>query len=237
MTLELRCSAGLLILLALLVTPALAMRAGSSPQLVAEGPAPPGGEVELAIHMRRLRRPARRSPDPGDAGLPMDVEWQLPAGLFSRAAALSGADAARDLVGLMNYVYERDYAVLVRLKVLLCDDAALADPRRRPLARLHRQALRSRTGRIRARPAGRHWNPERARFDERRRLLPRPLATLAAFQSYADIYRVAISLPRTVTVRDPYVFPIDDGIVDYAAPQEFFPAIRTRQRLHKKKLS
>ena len=42
----------LLLLLALLLTPALAGARGIEPQLVAEGPAPPGREVELAIHMQ-----------------------------------------------------------------------------------------------------------------------------------------------------------------------------------------
>jgi hypothetical protein len=42
----------LLILLALLLMPALASARGIEPQLVAEGPAPAGGEVDLAIHMR-----------------------------------------------------------------------------------------------------------------------------------------------------------------------------------------
>ena len=44
----------------------------------------------------------------------------------------------------------------------------------------------------------------------------------AAFQSTGKVYRIAIPLPRSVEVKDPYVFPIDDGVVDYAAPQEFF---------------
>ena len=42
----------LLILIALLLTPALAQARGIEPELVAEGPAPPGGEVDVAIHMR-----------------------------------------------------------------------------------------------------------------------------------------------------------------------------------------
>ena len=32
---------------------------------------------------------------------------------------------------------------------------------------------------------------------------------------------VAIPLPRKLTLGDPYVFPADDGPVDYAAPQRF----------------
>ena len=42
----------LLILLALLLAPALAHARGIDPELVAEGPAVRGGEVELAIVMR-----------------------------------------------------------------------------------------------------------------------------------------------------------------------------------------
>ena len=42
----------LTLILTLLLMPALAQARGIEPQLVAEGPAPPGGEVDLAIHMR-----------------------------------------------------------------------------------------------------------------------------------------------------------------------------------------
>ena len=41
-----------LFLLALLVAPAVAYAQNITPELVAEGPAPAGGEGELAIHMR-----------------------------------------------------------------------------------------------------------------------------------------------------------------------------------------
>ena len=56
------------------------MRAGIEPRLVAEGAAPPGGEVELAIHMRPAPGWHGYWLNPGDAGLPMDVQWQLPKG-------------------------------------------------------------------------------------------------------------------------------------------------------------
>ena len=41
----------LLLLMALLFSPVVLHARGIEPQLVAEGPAPPGGEVELALHM------------------------------------------------------------------------------------------------------------------------------------------------------------------------------------------
>ena len=66
--------------LALLLVPAIAAAQHIVPQLVAEGPAPPGGEVELAIHMRPAPGWHGYWLNPGDAGLPMEVEWQLPKG-------------------------------------------------------------------------------------------------------------------------------------------------------------
>src|SRR5207237_1410434 len=70
----------LLIFLALLLVPALAQARGIEPQLVAEGPAPPGGEIELALHMRTKPGWHGYWLNPGDAGLPMEVSWQLPKG-------------------------------------------------------------------------------------------------------------------------------------------------------------
>ena len=60
--------------------PALAQAQNITPELVAEGPAPAGGEVELAIHMRPTPGWHGYWLNPGDAGLPMDVKWRLPRG-------------------------------------------------------------------------------------------------------------------------------------------------------------
>ena len=68
----------LLLILMLLLLPVLAEARGIEPELVAEGPAPAGGEVELAIHMRPAPGWHGYWLNPGDAGLPMDVQWQLP---------------------------------------------------------------------------------------------------------------------------------------------------------------
>src|SRR6476659_4623746 len=105
-----------LLCLALLLTPALAHARGIDPELVAEGPAPAGGEVDLAIHMRTHPGWHGYWLNPGDAGLPMDVKWQLPKG-FAAGVLRYPLPTRLEIAGLMNYVYERDYAVLVRLKV------------------------------------------------------------------------------------------------------------------------
>ena len=63
--------------------------------------------------------------------------------------------------------------------------------------------------------------PERSRFDEWRRALPRPLSTPARYAVEGDTLRVAIPLPESIDVGKPYLFPITDGVVDYQAKQSF----------------
>jgi DsbC/DsbD-like thiol-disulfide interchange protein/cytochrome c biogenesis protein CcdA len=212
----------LILLLALLLTPALAEARVNAiqPELVAEGPAIPGGQVELAILMHT--RPGWHGYwlNPGDAGLPMDVQWQLPKG-FSVGPLRYPVPTRLKVAGLMNYVYEHDYAVLARLKAppgigglvpiratarwLACTETICVPEQGEFALNL---------------PAGGLATMD-ARFNEWRRALPRPLATLGHFSVEGDKLRVAIPLPANVEVREPYIFPITDKAVDYEAPQSF----------------
>ena len=106
----------LLLFLMILLLPALAEARGITPELVAEGPAPAGGEVELAIHMRPSPGWHGYWLNPGDAGLPMDVQWQLPKG-FAAGPLRYPVPTRLIVADLTNYVFERDYAVVMRLKV------------------------------------------------------------------------------------------------------------------------
>ena len=209
-----------MILIALLLAPALAQARGIEPELVAEGPAPPGGEVELAIHMRTNPGWHGYWLNPGDAGLPMEVKWQLPPG-FSVGSLRYPVPTRLTVAGIMNYVYETDYAVLVRLKVppgvtgtipiraeahwLACTDT-ICVPEQGELAL--------------DLPVGR-GTPQRAQFDKWRRALPQPLASPARFEVAGGTLRVAIPLPRDVAVEEPYLFAAEDGPVDYAGKQHF----------------
>ena len=210
-----------MLFLLLMVAPITAAGArGIEPELVAEGPAPASGDVELAIHMRTNPGWHGYWLNPGDAGLPMDVKWELPSG-FSVGALRYPVPQRLTIAGLMNYVYEHDYAVLVRLKVpanargtipiraaanwLACTDKVCV-----PENGSFELDLPIGTG-----------SPQRAQFDEWRRALPRPLATQAKFALTADKVRVAIPLPKSVDVDEPYVFPAADGLVDYAGQQHF----------------
>ena len=210
----------LLILIALLLNPALASARGIEPQLVAEGPAPAGGEVELAIQM--IPAPGWHGYwlNPGDAGLPMDIKWQLPKG--ASAGPLRYPVPGRlEIAGLMNYVYERDYAVLVRLRVPA--DAKGLIPIR---AEAHWLACTDKIcvpeqGELELDlPVG-TGTPQRGQFDQWRRALPRPLASVGHFAVPGNTLRVAIPLPASVAVDQPYVFPVADGPVDYAGKQTF----------------
>jgi DsbC/DsbD-like thiol-disulfide interchange protein/cytochrome c biogenesis protein CcdA len=211
----------LLILLMLLLVPAIAQARGIEPQLVAEGPAPPGGEVELAIEMRTQPSWHGYWLNPGDAGLPMSVKWELPPG-YSVGPLRYPVPGRLSIAGIMNYVYEHDYAVLVRLKVP--KDASGVVPIRASanwLACTDKICVPE-SGTMAVDVAVGTGAPDRrAQFDEWRRALPRPLVTPAKFEIAGDRLRVAVPLPRNVAVEDPYLFPAADGPVDYAGKQHF----------------
>ena len=210
----------LLFLLLLFLCPALVQARGIEPELVAEGPAPPGGEVELAIHMRPSPGWHGYWQNPGDAGLPMNVKWQLPNG-FAVGPLRYPVPSRLRVAGLINYVFDQDYAVLARLK-------APADAK--GIVSIHAAA---------------HWlactdkicvpeqgdlsldlpigsgTPARAQFDAWRKELAQPLATIGHLATEGDKLRVAIPIPSNVEIREPYLFPITENAVDYEAPQSF----------------
>jgi DsbC/DsbD-like thiol-disulfide interchange protein/cytochrome c biogenesis protein CcdA len=210
----------LIILFALLFLPALAQAQNITPELVAEGPAPPGGEVELAIRMHPAPGWHGYWLNPGDAGLPMDVQWQLPSGFA--AGPLRYPVPTRLLVaGLMNYVYERDYALLVRLKVPANARGTMpVRAQARWLACTDKICVPEQGVLSIDLPVG-SGTPRQAQFDQWRRALPRPLAAVGHFAAAGGQLRVAIPLPASVKVERPYVFPATDGVVDYDAKQEF----------------
>ncbi|HXG80475.1 MAG TPA: thioredoxin family protein, partial [Sphingomicrobium sp.] len=187
----------------------------------AEGPAIPGGEVELAIVMHTEPGWHGYWLNPGDAGLPMTIEWQLPPD--ARLGPLRFPVPDRLLVaGIVNYVYERDHAILTRLKVPA--DAKGVLPIRASaqwLACTDKVCVPERGTFELNLPVGAGAATERARFDEWRRSLPRPLASPARFALKGDRIEIAVPLPESVTIGEPYFFPADDGPIDYAAPQSF----------------
>ena len=209
-------------LLAVPAAPAAAQRVNAiQPELVAEGPVTPGGGVELAIVMHTRDGWHGYWRNPGDAGLPMQVQWTLPPGV-SVGELRYPVPERLIIAGLMNYVYDGDHAILLRLKAP--PGAAGTIPVRAEaqwLACTDKICVPERGSFALDVPVGDGGATNRARFDQWRRRLPSPLSSQARFALTGDKLRLAIPLPASVGLGEPYVFPLADGPVDYAAPQSF----------------
>ncbi len=190
------------------------------PELVVESPAVAGGETELAILMHT--RPGWHGYwlNPGDAGLPMSIEWTLPTG-WSVGPLRYPVPVKLLVSGIVNHVYEKDYAVLLRLRAPAgITGTHRIDAKMRWLACTDEVCVPESGTVSLSVPTGGSAAPD-ARFNAWRQALPRPLATPATFALTKDRLRLAIPLPASATIGDPIFFPAEDGPIDYAAPQTF----------------
>jgi len=212
------------LLAALFCVPAEAQQARNhiAAELVAEGPAAPGGKVQFAIAMRPEKGWHGYWSNPGDAGLGMQLDWSLPPGW---QAGTPEYPVPRTLLisGLMNHVYEGPYAVLVPLSVprdaapggrlpvtleaqwLACTDE-ICVPERGTLAAIVT------VGASGARDP---------RFDGWRADLPPLLDREGSFASEGGGVRIAIPLPVSFELQRPHLFLATENLIDYAAPQRF----------------
>jgi thiol:disulfide interchange protein/DsbC/DsbD-like thiol-disulfide interchange protein len=206
----------------LLAAPALAAPTHIAAELVAESAVMPGGTVMLAIHMRPEPGWHGYWSNPGDAGLGMTLNWSLPEGAKA-GEPLYPVPQTLLISGLMNHVYERDYAVLVPLTL-----AANATPGSRAPVAVEAQWLAC-TREIcvpeQARlettvTIGPRGAPD-PRFDRWRASLPAPLGARALFALAGDTIRLGVPLPESLALEDPHFFPAEDKLIDYAAPQRF----------------
>ncbi len=206
----------------LLAMPALAAPTNITPQLLVEGPVAPGGTVTLAFLMKPQPGWHGYWFNPGDAGLGLSPTWTLPAGI--KAGALAYPVPSTLIVsGLMNHVYEHDYAVLTKLTVpadarpgarlplrvklewLACTDKVCV-PEQAELA-----------AEVTVGAAG----PPSPQFDQWRAALPAPLGAKATFAIDGNTVRIAVPLPQAVPLNDPHLFAADHRVIDYAAAQAF----------------
>ncbi|HZU62611.1 MAG TPA: thioredoxin family protein [Novosphingobium sp.] len=199
------------------ITPAIAPHITAT--LLAERPARPGETILLAIAMAPAAGWHGYWQNPGDAGFAMRLEWALPAGARV-AAPLYTVPETLLVGGLMNHVYQRDYAVLVpftlpagaagslpvalKAQWLACS-AQICVPEE---ATLHTSVT---VGTGAADP----------RFDGWRAHLPAPLDAPAQLAASGSHLRLAIPFPAGAAIEAPHFFPAADGVVDYAAPQGF----------------
>ena len=193
--------------------------------LVAESVvAVPGESVTLALVMQPSPGWHGYWKNPGDSGMETSIAWDLPAGL--EAGPIQYPVPDRLLVaGLMNYVYEGDYAQLIdihvpadvapgtplpiraRVDYLACTDEICVPETADVFVDLE-------TG-----PTSDATN--RALFDGFRQALPKPLGSEAAFKLAENRIRLAIPFPAALELPEPYFFPLTDGVISYSAEQAF----------------
>jgi thiol:disulfide interchange protein/DsbC/DsbD-like thiol-disulfide interchange protein len=185
----------------------------------------PGQTVTLALTMRPSKGWHGYWKNPGDSGIETQIAWELPAGLT--AGPIQYPVPHRLIIsGLMNYVYEGDYAQLIDVEV----PAGIAPGTRLPIrARVDYLACTDEicvpeTANVavdlEAAPAPAAQS-NRAMFDRFRQALPRPLGSEARFERSGNRFRLAIPLPAGVELREPYFYPLTDGALSYAAAQTF----------------
>ncbi|RDE06496.1 thiol:disulfide interchange protein [Sphingomonas aracearum] len=214
-------------LLVLLAWPAAAQGGGRhiAMRLVAETAHPRAGDtVPLAIDSRPQPGWHGYWEYPGDAGFPATLTWTLPRGMTAGKPAYP-LPTTLTVAGLMNYVYEGPFAPLIDLRV----PAGLATGTHLPV-RLHLSylvctetlcvpeaqdlALDLTVG------AGAVAAAKRARFDQWRRAIPRPLEAQASYAVEGGRLRLAVPYPAGAPATDVRFFPLANGLIDNAAPQQ-----------------
>lgn len=214
-------TAAFLALLFCIASPAQAATNHIRASLLAEKPAKPGETVMLALLMQPDKGWHGYWQNPGDAGLPPELEWTLPAG--AKVGPMQFPVPQTLLVaGLMNHVYEHEFAVLIPFTLpadatpgttlplsakaswLACTDAVCVPE----------DAVLAGTVTVGDGPAD-------ARFAGWRAALPAPLDRTGTFTATKEGWRLAIPFPAGAKVDKPHFFVSAEGIVDYAAPQVF----------------
>ena len=193
-------------------------------KLEAETAAPaPGETVTLAFHFKPKPGWHGYWENPGDAGFGMQLKWNLPKGV---AAGQPRYPVPQPLVisGLMNHVFEHEYAVLVDLTL----DKAIAAGTSLPVK--VRGDWLSCTDQICV-PEGGDLaidlvagdgdigRAERVRFDGWRSALPVPLDRQAVYAIDGKNISLAIPYPKSAGVADVWFFPRTEKLFRYAAAQ------------------
>ncbi|CAH0495663.1 protein-disulfide reductase DsbD [Novosphingobium sp. CECT 9465] len=190
--------------------------------LLAEGPVEPGGTVTLALLMQPETGWHGYWSNPGDAGYGLTLDWSLPDGASAGPMQFPVPQTLL-IQGLMNHVYEHDYAVLVPLTVpadarpgtllpirvkaqwLVCTEA-ICVPERAELS----GAVTIGSG------------AKDARFEGWRAAMPAPLDRNGTFAFGPKVLRLALPFPASAPLDAPHLFLSTERLADYAAPQRFF---------------
>lgn len=189
-------------------------------ELHADGTPEPGETWTLAFHfIPKSQEWHGYWSNPGDAGLGMQLEWELPEGWVA-GEPLYPVPERLLISELMNHIYEGNYAVLVPISVP--EDAAVANVAPISvtadyLACTDRICV-PQQARLTLDPNSGERDP---RFDRWRAAIAPMLDSTATFEIRGDTLRLAIPLPSAMDVGEPHVFIENISLVNYTAVQTF----------------
>ncbi len=216
-----RLGALLLLLCALLAgTPASAQRRMDVSLVPETTNVLPGMTLTVAFVMRPGTGWHGYWRNPGDAGAEPRVRWRLPEGWQAGPLQYPAPDRLI-VLGLMNYVFERDYALLATIQVPADAEPGVASPidaRLEYLVCTNEVCVpEEATVSVQvstAAPGG--PNPAFAAY---RQALPRPLPGEGRFEAANGRIRLAIPVPAGASLSEPYFFPATSDALSHAAPQ------------------
>jgi thiol:disulfide interchange protein/DsbC/DsbD-like thiol-disulfide interchange protein len=203
-------------------SPLLSAKLNVPAVLEAESATPaPGQTVTLALRFKPAPTWHGYWQNPGEAGFGMQLKWQLPKGV-SAGEPRYPVPSPLMVQGLMNYVFERDYAVLVDVKI----DASVAAGTPLPI-KLRGDWLAC-TDEICV-PEGddlsinlRAGNGEvtqGVKFDQYRMAQPVPLDRDARYAITDKDIEIAIDYPANAPLGEVYFFPLTEKLFRYSLPQ------------------
>ncbi len=189
-------------------------------ELVAQAPGMKGGPATLALHMTPAPGWHGYWLQPGDAGFAMRLTWHLPKGATVGPPRYPVPQTLL-IAGLMNHVFEQDYAVLVDMQLPAGAGSTLPVSVSAQWLACSASVCVPEQAELRAMvPTGVTATAEPS-FDRWRGALPAPLGAPAHFAITAQGLSLAIPLPARVALSEPHLFVADDAVVDPAAPQGF----------------
>ncbi len=210
------------LLMAAAAAPVMAAPTHISATLVTESSVLPGQQVTLAVLMRPAAGWHGYWLNPGDAGLPLMLDWTLPRGA-SAGPQHYPVPGTLLVSGLMNHVYEHDYAVLVQLTVPQDAVPGSALPIKAAARWLActKEVCVPEQGELSLVLKVKAPGPRDPRFDGWRAAMPAPLGSPVKFALVGERLRLAVPLPAAVKLENPHLFIAAEGVADYAGAQTF----------------
>ncbi|MGQ0659525.1 protein-disulfide reductase DsbD family protein [Sphingosinicella sp.] len=216
-----RAGALLILLCALLVgAPAAAQRRMDVSLVPETANVLPGTTLTVAFVMRPGTSWHGYWRNPGDAGAEPRVRWRLPEGWQAGPLQYPAPDRLI-VMGLMNYVFERDYALLATIRVPADAEPGVASPIDARLEYLvcTNEVCVPEEADVSVEVATRAPGRPNPAFAAYRQALPRPLQGEGRFEATNGRIRLAIPVPAGAALSEPYFFPATSDALSHAAPQ------------------